>query len=74
MMKPWVKEGLWQGTRFMGFFFIVSSVWALVIYLSNQAGISPGWAMLVMLTIGVYSLSIATEKLKHETITKKEEK
>ena len=72
IMKPWLKEGLWQGTRFMGFFFVISIFWTLIIYISNQAGISPGWAMLAMLMIGAYSVSIAMEKLKYENKSKEE--
>tara|TARA_B100001250_G_scaffold412012_1_gene442107 strand:+ start:1704 stop:1952 length:249 start_codon:yes stop_codon:yes gene_type:complete len=66
-MNSYLKSGLVEGSKIMVFFAAISMVWALVIYLASEVGVSPGWAMLTMFTIAIYSLSIATEKLKHES-------
>ncbi len=63
----YIKSGLFEGTKIMVFFAAISLLWAFVIHVSAQVGISPGWAMLSMFTIAIYALSIATEKLKHES-------
>ena len=46
IMNSWIKEGLISGLQAMFFFILVSSIWALIIMISNNLGISPGWSML----------------------------
>jgi hypothetical protein len=66
-MKEYIKTGLQEGTKVMLFFAVITTVWALVIFASSKAGISPGWAMLTLFTGAIYFFSIATEKLKYES-------
>lgn len=66
-MKEYIKLGLLEGTKMMGFFIAVSLVWALVLYIAQQLQMSPGWAMLGFFTISIYYFSIATQKLKYES-------
>ena len=66
-MKEYIKLGLFEGTKMMGFFIAVSLVWALVLYVAQQMQVSPGWAMLGFFTIAIYYFSIATQKLKYES-------
>jgi len=65
-MKPWAKEGILNGMKFMGLFFIVSLMWAIIIKISSDLGISPGWSMLVILCVAVFSFSISSAKTKYE--------
>mgnify|MGYP001158438010 CR=1 FL=1 len=66
-MNEYLKAGLLEGSKIMVFFAVVSLVWALVIYAAANIGVNPGWAMLSMFTVGIYTLSIAAEKLKYES-------
>jgi hypothetical protein len=65
-MNKWIKEGLINGMQGMMFFVLVSFIWALIIKLSENLGISPGWSMLVFFVIAIFSMSLASAKAKHE--------
>ena len=65
-MSKWMKEGMMNGLQGMGFFIIVCAIWALVIKLSENLGISPGWSMLVFFVIAIFSMSMASAKTKYD--------
>ena len=54
-MNSYIKSGLFEGTKIMVFFAAISLVWAFVIHVSAQVGVSPGWAMLSMFTVAIYA-------------------
>ena len=66
-MNEYIKRGISEGSKIMGFFGVITLIWAFVIWASQQMGISPGWAMLTLFTFAIYFFSIATEKLKYES-------
>jgi hypothetical protein len=65
-MNKWIKEGLINGTHVMMFFVMFSFIWALIIKLSENSGISPGWSMLAFIVIAIFSLSLASAKTKYD--------
>ncbi len=65
-MNKWMKEGLLNGLQGMGFFILVSLIWAIVIKLSDNLGISPAWSMLAFFVIAIFSMSMASAKAKYE--------
>ena len=65
-MNKWIKEGLISGLQAMFFFILVSSIWALIIMISNNLGISPGWSMLTFFIIAIFSMSFASAKAKYD--------
>lgn len=65
-MKPLIKSGVMSGSKMMFFFTLVSLFWALIIKLSENLSISPGWSMLAIFIIAIFSMSIATEKTKYD--------
>ena len=65
-MNKWIKEGLLHGLQGMGFFILVSLIWALVIKLSNNLGINPGWSMLAFFVIAIFSMSFASAKARYD--------
>ena len=64
-MKPWIKEGLISGFQGIAFFSIVCLMWAVVIKLSQDLGISPAWSILTVFVIAIFSLSLAAAKVKY---------
>lgn len=65
MIQPWLKKGIINGSKFLGIFSLIMIVWALVIAISSNLGISPGWSMLAFVVIAVFSVSIDLERQKH---------
>ena len=65
MIQPWLKKGIINGSKFLGIFSLIMIVWALIIAISNNLGISPGWSMLAFIVIAVYSASIDVERQKY---------
>ena len=65
-MNKWMKEGLINGLQGMGFFALVSLIWLLIIKLSENLGVSPGWSMLAFFVIAIFSMSLASAKAKHD--------
>jgi len=65
-MNKWIKEGMKNGAETLLFFVVVSSIWALVIKLSDNLGISPGWSMLAFFIIAIFSMSLASAKAKYD--------
>jgi hypothetical protein len=65
MIQPWLKKGIINGSKFLGIFSLIMIVWALIIAISNNLGISPGWSMLAFIVIAVFSASINVERQKH---------
>jgi len=65
-MKKWIKEGLINGMQGLAFFALVSLVWALIIKLSDNLGVSPGWSMLAFFVIAIFSMSMASAKAKYD--------
>jgi len=64
-MKPWIKEGIISGFHGIAFFCIVSIMWLIVIKISQDLGVSPGWSILTVFVIAIFSLSLATAKVKY---------
>jgi len=65
-MNKWIKEGMKNGAETLLFFVVVSSIWALIIKLSDNLGISPGWSMLAFFIIAIFSMSLASAKAKYD--------
>jgi hypothetical protein len=65
-MNKWIKEGMKNGAEALLFFIVVSSIWALIIKLSDNLGISPGWSMLAFFVIAIFSMSLASAKAKYD--------
>lgn len=65
-MKPWLKSGLLAAAKLMAFFIAISVCWALIMQISLSLGLSPGWGMLTVFVIAIFSMSIATEKAKYD--------
>jgi hypothetical protein len=65
MIQPWLKKGIINGSKFLGIFSLIMIVWALIIAISNNLGISPGWSMLAFIVIAVFSASIDVERQKY---------
>lgn len=65
MIQPWLKKGIINGSKFLGIFSLIMIVWALVIAISSNLGISPGWSMLAFVVIAVFSASIDVERQKY---------
>tara|TARA_R110001592_G_scaffold222794_1_gene478086 strand:+ start:241 stop:465 length:225 start_codon:yes stop_codon:yes gene_type:complete len=64
-MKPWIKEGVISGFQGIAFFSIVSLMWLIIIKISENLGVSPGWSMLTVFVIAIFSISLATAKVKY---------
>ena len=65
-MKSWIKEGIISGFQGIAFFCIVCLVWALIIKISQDLGISPAWSILTVFVIAIFSVSLAAAKVKHD--------
>jgi len=65
-MSPWLKQGIYAGLKIMAVFVAVSVFWALVIELSKNMGISPIWTMITIFAVGIFSMTIITEKTKFD--------
>ena len=76
MIQPWLKKGIVNGSKFLGIFLLIMTVWSLIIAISNNLGISPGWSMLAFVIIAVFSASIDAERQKYlqENAKKKTDK
>lgn len=69
-MKSWITEGLKSGFEALGFFALVMVMWAVILKLSENLGISPGWSILAFFVIALFSISLATAKAKYDLETK----
>ena len=65
-MNKWIKEGIINGLQGMVFFVLVCSIWAIIIKLSENIGVSPGWSMLAFFVIAIFTLSLASAKTKYD--------
>ena len=65
-MNKWIKEGIINGLQGMVFFVLVCSIWAIIIKLSENIGISPGWSMLTFFVIAIFTLSLTSAKTKYD--------
>ena len=65
-MNKWMKEGVINGLQGMLFFVVVCSIWAIIIKLSENLGVSPGWSMLAFFIIAIFSMSMASAKAKYD--------
>jgi len=69
-MKSWIIEGLKSGFEALAFFSLVMILWAAILKLSQNLGISPGWSILAFFVIALFSISLATAKAKYDLETK----
>ena len=74
MDKPWIKSGLLNGLKITAIFFIISIIWALIVMISNDLGISPGWSMIAFTILAIFSASIDLERQKFISKNKLKEK
>ena len=65
-MNKWIKEGLINGLQGVVFFLVVCLMWAIIIKLSENIGLSPAWSMLTFFVIAIFTLSIASAKTKYD--------
>lgn len=66
MLKAWIKEGLIEGGKGVIFFAVVCAIWALIIQISDNLGISPGWSMMAFFLVGIFTMSLSVAKTKYD--------
>ena len=66
MLKAWIKEGLIEGAKGVIFLVVVSAIWTLIIQISENLGINPGWSMLTFFLIAIFTMSLTAAKAKYD--------
>ena len=74
MNKPWFKKGILNGLKITAIFFIITIIWSIIVVISNDLGISPGWSMIAFTVIAIFSAAIDLERQKFITKNKYENK
>lgn len=64
-MKPWIKEGLMTGTKFLALYVGIMIIWTLIITLSHDLGVSPGWSLLTIFVIAIFSVCLSSARAKY---------
>jgi len=67
MNKPWIKNGLLNGFKVTAIFSMIMIIWALIISISNNLGISPGWSMITFMVVGIFAMSLDSERRKYSS-------
>ena len=71
-MKPWIKEGLTDGTKIFAIFLGINIAWALILFVFQYFAINPGYGILAFFTLAIYGGSLAVAKSKAESQLKEE--
>ena len=71
-MKPWIKEGLTDGTKIFAIFMGINIAWALILFIFQHFEINPGYGLLAFFTLAIYGGSLAVAKTKAEAILKED--
>ncbi len=74
MNKPWIKNGILNGLKITLAFSVISIIWGIIVIISNDLGISPGWSMIGFTIIAIFAGSIDLERQKFITKNKFKEK
>ena len=67
MNKPWIKNGLLNGFKVTAIFSMIMIIWALIISISNNLGISPGLSMITFMVVGIFAMSLDSERRKYSS-------
>ena len=67
MNKPWIKNGLLNGFKVTAIFSMIMIIWALIISISNNLGVSPGWSMITFMIVGIFAMSLDSERRKYSS-------
>ena len=79
-MAPWIKRGVYEFGKVSLVFGALMVCYMLIIALCASMGINPVWGYVAVFVIGGLSVTVGTEKFKHDLlkarveINKKEEK
>lgn len=74
MNNNWKKEGMVNGIQGTVIFGLILICWVLIIKLSENLGISPGWGILIFFISSIFTMSFSMAKANHELDNKIKER